>query len=306
MGLRVLSCFVVTETRVQILLPYVLGIAVLCLGLWCARKKLGMRPEAEALSSLGPLFYALPLAAFGAEHFVFRAAIVQMIPSYLPAPMFWVYLVGAGLIAAAVAIAVQQQVELAAILLTAMFAIFELTIHIPNVFQEPSSRFIWAVAARDLSFMAGALALAITQSTAWPRSRVRRLTAVARYCLGIPVTFFGVEQIVHPQFVPAVPLEQVTPAWMPGHGLWGYVTGAVFVLAGLCMVCNLQTRRAANWVGGMTVFVVLVVYLPITIANPSNIDIGWNYFADTLMLAGCAYMFAETQSAELVSQTATA
>ena len=49
MRFAVLSCFVVTETRVQILLPYVLGIAVLCLGLWCARKKLGMRPEAEAL-----------------------------------------------------------------------------------------------------------------------------------------------------------------------------------------------------------------------------------------------------------------
>ncbi len=72
------------------------------------------------------------------------------------------------------------------------------------------------------------------------------------------------------------------------------------------MVCNLQTRRAANWVGGMTLFVVLVVYLPITIANASNIEIGWNYFADTLMLAGSVYMFAETQTVELVSQTAIA
>src|ERR1700689_4917991 len=150
MPFQVLCCLLLTETRVQLLLPYVLGIGVLCLGLWYARKKLGLRPGGGALTSLGALFYALPIAAFGAEHFVFRDAIVQMIPSYLPAPMFWVYLVGAGLIAAAFAIAIQQKVELAAVLLTVMFTIFELTIHIPNVFREPSSRFIWAVAARDL------------------------------------------------------------------------------------------------------------------------------------------------------------
>jgi uncharacterized membrane protein len=306
MHFPVLSCFLLGETRMQVLLPYVCGIAVLCIGLWYARKHLGPRLGVEALTSLGPIFYALPLAAFGADHFVFRDSIVQIVPSYMPAPMFWVYLVGAGLIAAALAIAVQQQVEPAALSLTAMFAIFELTVHIPNLFREPSSRFIWAVAARDLAFLGGALSLAITQSVAWPRNRIRILTTVARYCIGIPVTFFGVEQILHPQNVPAVPLVATTPAWMPGHALWGYVTGAVFVLAGLCMVCNLQTRRAANWVGGMTLFVVLVVYLPITIANASNIEVGWNYFADTLMLAGSVYMFAETQTVELVSQTAIA
>ncbi len=176
MHFPVLSCFLLGETRMQVLLPYVCGIAVLCIGLWYARKHLGPRLGVEALTSLGPIFYALPLAAFGADHFVFRDSIVQIVPSYMPAPMFWVYLVGAGLIAAALAIAVQQQVEPAALSLTAMFAIFELTVHIPNLFREPSSRFIWAVAARDLAFLGGALSLAITQSVAWPRNRIRILT----------------------------------------------------------------------------------------------------------------------------------
>ena len=304
--MHLFSCFLLVETRMQVLLPYVFGIGVLCLGLWYGRYKLGLPPGIEALIALGPIFYALPLAAFGADHFVFRDSIVNAVPSFMPAPMLWVYLVGACLIAAALAIALEQQVGLVALLLTLMFAIFEATIHIPNLFREPSSRFVWAVAARDFTFLGGALSLAITQNVAWPRNRVRLLTAAARYCIAIPVTFFGVEQILHPEHVPAVPLIATTPGWMPGHTLWGYVTGAVFVLAGLCMVGNLQTRRAAYWVGGMTLFVVLVVYLPITIANLGNIEIGWNYFADTLMLAGSAYMFAETQSVEFVSQTAAA
>jgi predicted small integral membrane protein len=62
--------------------------------------------------------------------------------------------------------------------------------------------------------------------------------------MALAVTFFGVEQILHPEFVPAVPLDKLTPLWIPAHLLWGYLTGVVFVVGGIALLINKQARAA--------------------------------------------------------------
>ena len=49
---------------------------------------------------------------------------------------------------------------------------------------------------------------------------------LARLFIGVAITFLGVEQFLHPELAPGVPLEKLTPLWIPGHALWGYPTGA--------------------------------------------------------------------------------
>jgi uncharacterized membrane protein len=42
---------------------------------------------------------------------------------------------------------------------------------------------------------------------------------------------------------PVVPLDKLTPLWIPAHLLWGYLTGVVFVVGGIALLINKQARR---------------------------------------------------------------
>ncbi len=62
----------------------------------------------------GRLFFAIPLAVFGSEHFTVTANVATLVPRWIPAHTFWVYLVGVAFLCAALSIAVLVQARLAA------------------------------------------------------------------------------------------------------------------------------------------------------------------------------------------------
>jgi hypothetical protein len=167
-----------------------------------------------------------------------------------------------------------------------------LLIHIPNVIATHGDRFRVAVALRDTSFSAGALAFAVAQAQHWSRYTPAMLRLV-RIVIGAVSVVFGVEHFLHPQNVPVVPLEQLTPAWMPGHVVLAYVTGVVMIACGVGIVWGARARLAATWLGIYSGAVVLLVYLPMLLAKPGDIGVGMNYFADTMVFCGCALVLAE-------------
>lgn len=85
----------------------------------------------DALPKVGRYLYAIPMAIFGLLHFMNGSMMAGMVP--IPGGVIWVYVVGAALIAAAVAILTGKQAVLAARLLGLMLLIFALSIHLPIV-----------------------------------------------------------------------------------------------------------------------------------------------------------------------------
>jgi hypothetical protein len=96
--------------------------------------------------------------------------------------------------------------------------------------------------------------------------------------------FYGIEQLLHPQCVPAVPLQKVTPLWIPFAHFWTVLTGIIMVTGGAAMFAKNLSRPAAAAIGAWIVLLVLTLYLAIMISQ-RDIE-GLNYFADTLMFAG--------------------
>jgi uncharacterized membrane protein len=219
-------------------LPYFIGV-FLSVGL--SRINKNHVQQARGLGKiipLGPVFLAVPMAVFGRQHFTATKFVVPMVPSWIPGHLFWVYFVGTALIGAALSIVVKQQAGLAAMLLGVMFVMFELLMHIPRIVSTPDDRFALAVTLRDLAFCGGALALAGGQ---WEERRTQgtsKIITVARVFIGIPIAVFGVEHFLHPDFAPGVPLNKMTPSWIPVRLLWGYLTGVVFVVTGLRLIVN--------------------------------------------------------------------
>jgi uncharacterized membrane protein len=275
--------------------PYFLGLALLAVGLPIILKK--EVPQAHGLDKLMPfgrLFYAVPMAVFAGEHFTVAQFIAPMVPSWIPAHLFWTYFVGVALVAAALSIVVKKYSHLAATLLGIMIFLFVVLLHIPKVVGNPRDRIAWAVALRDLSFSGGAFAFAGAQSkAASPANTTQLFVTLARYVIAIAALFFGVEHFLHPDFAPGVPLQKLTPTWIPLHLFWAYLAGAVLLATGASLLINKKSRLAATYLGLTILLIVLVIYLPILISIPSDIGNGLNYFADTLLFSGTALLLAD-------------
>jgi uncharacterized membrane protein len=273
--------------------PYFAGIALTIVALVrVARREV---PEAKGLDKVvvfGPLFLAVPMAVFGADHYMFWRSMGPMVPSWIPWHPFWILFVGTALIAAAVSIVVRRYDSLAATLLGIMIFLFVVLIHVPNLIEIPGDRFLLAVALRDTSFSAGAFAYALYR--AQPSSK-RGLLRLIRYVMGTVWIVFGVEHFLHPQNVPVVPLEKLLPPWIPGHLFLAAVTGTMLIACGVAVIFEEKAQAAATWLGTYCVLVVLVVYLPMLIAKP-DVDEGLNYLADTMVFCGCALVLASALS----------
>lgn len=245
----------------------------------------------DKLVLFGAMFYAAPIAAFGTEHFTQTQGIASIVPGWIPWHYFWAYLVGACFIAAGLSLVTKIEARLAASLLAVTFFLFVVLMDAPGWAQNPRDRFSAAVMLRELSFGAGALALAVTL-TGEVRERVTlTLATVARYVIAVSVLYYSFEQFMHAKHVPGIPLEMVTPTWLWGHIAWTYLAAAVYAVAGILLIAGWKTRTVATWLGVTVLFLVVVVYIPIGVVERASLE-GFNYLADTLMYCGAILMLA--------------
>jgi uncharacterized membrane protein YphA (DoxX/SURF4 family) len=288
----------------EVIWSYSVGGAIFAIGLVVIFLR-GDWQKAQGFDKLilfGPLFYAAPLAAFGTEHFTLTKVIASIVPQWIPWHMFWAYFVGACFIAAALSLVTGIQTRLAASLLALNFFLFVVLMDLPAWAQSPRDRIGLTLALRELSFSGGPLAMAAAL-TEPSRERVRGILAtIARYFVGIPVLFYGVEQFLHGDHVPGVPLEALTPAYIYGHGIWTYVAAVVYVVGGILLLVGKKTRAAAAWVGLSVLFVELAVYLPIGVVERASLDRGLNYVFDTLMFCGAVLLLAGAMPREHAGQ----
>ena len=108
----------------------------------------------KSLGFIGKLMFAGPMAMFGIFHFMGADSMTGMVPSYLPAPIVFVYLTGISLILAAVAIVTGKKAKLATQLLGLMLALFALLLHLQGFMnQDPASSSMFL---KDIALAGGA------------------------------------------------------------------------------------------------------------------------------------------------------
>jgi len=272
------------------------GLVYLAGGIFIFRKEISAARGWDKLISLGCVFIAVSLAVFAPEHFQGPEFVQKMVPSWMPMHWFWAYFVGCALLAAATSLTVRKFERLSSTLLGLMFFLFVCMIYLPSALGHPRDRFGWTYALRDLSFSAGAWALAGLYSRAtWPQQS-KWMILFGRVVLAIAAIFYGVEHFLHPEFAPGVPLERMTPSWIPFPSLWGYLAGAILLAAGIGLALNKKSRIAAASIGALmtalTLFLYLVILLRAHAGTAAEFNEALNYVADTLLYAGAALAVA--------------
>ena len=285
---------------------YVCALVLFSIGLVKILGELRQERGVDKIMPVGRLFFAIPLAVFGSEHFTFTASVAALVPSWIPAPTFWVYLVGLAFLGAAVSIVVlvkEQLARLAAVLVGMTLLIFVFVMDLPAVVANPGNRFFWALALRQLAFSGGAFAFAMcpwstrstrpAQSSPTPRTAAWAWSAIPRFFVGVPSLFYGVEHLLHPEYVPGVPLQKLTPEWIPGRIFLSYFVGVILILAGVCLLVNKKARTAATSLGLTILLTVLWIYLPMLLAAPTDV-VALNFFFDTLLFCGAILLLANS------------
>ena len=269
------------------------GLFYLVAGVFILRKELSAARGWDKLIALGAVFIAVPLAVFAPEHFRGPEFVGNMVPSYMPAHWFWPYFIGCVLLAAATSLTFRKFVRLSSTLLGLMFFLFVCMIYVRIVLAHPGSRFAWTYALRDLSFCAGAWALAGLHSRASSPQLSKWMILFARIVIATAAIFYGVQHFLHPDFAPGVPLELKMPSWVPFPSVWAYLAGAVLLAAGIALALNKKPRTAAASIGALMTVLTLFPYLPMLVrAGTPDFNEAINYVADTLLYAGSALALA--------------
>lgn len=89
----------------------------------------------DTLAKIGRILFAIPFAVFGMMHFMNASMMAGMVP--IPGGVIWVYLTGACLIAAAIAILIGKYARLACQLLGLFLMLTALTVHLPGILSAP-------------------------------------------------------------------------------------------------------------------------------------------------------------------------
>ncbi|HEX3728728.1 MAG TPA: hypothetical protein VHV47_02915 [Opitutaceae bacterium] len=272
------------------------GIAALLAGLLLVRTRFAAASGAGKLLVLGPVFEAVALAIFAAEHFTDAHDLSALVPHWFPGPLFWTFLVGAALLAAAISFIAWRHVRWSASLLALLFLIIVATIDLPSLPAHLHERFFWILTVRETCFAAGAMVLAGSQ---WSRSQSARgrsaasaLMLVGRLIVACTFVFYAVEHFLFPRNVPGVPLEKMTPAWVPAPVLLSYVVGLTLLAAGMGLMIRRTRRLAAASAGAVLVLLTLFFYVPILLTELHSALVieGLNYVGDTLLFAATALL----------------
>lgn len=271
------------------------GLVYLVAGVFLRRGAIAAARGIEKLIVLDCVFLAVSLAVFAPEHFGGPQFVQDMVPAWMPGHAFWPAFVGCALLAAATSLTAGKFVRASATLLGLMFFLFVCMLYAPSVLRHPGNRFTWTYALRDLSFAAGAWALAgLHWRTSSPQLS-KWMVLFGRIVIAVAAIFYGVEHFLHPKFAPGVPSELVAPSWVPVPGLWGYLVGAVLLASGIGLAWNQTARIAAASVGAVMTGLTLCLYLPILIlarSGATGLNEALNYVADTLLYAGSALALA--------------
>ena len=241
------------------------------------------------------IIFGIPWLVFGLQHFMFADFVANLVPAYFPVRVFWVYLTGAAMIAAGLSFIANIKARLAAALLGLMLLIFILLLHTRTLTNAPSA-INWMRALQDASIAASAFILAGLLSKG-ANNFPDKIAKISRYVFAALLIVFGIAQFLNLDFLTAK-----VAAFLPLRVVWVYLTGALMIVTGGCVLINKKSRLAASSLGILMLALNLLLYVYLLVNDLHN-PLNWTEAMLNLAITGGVFFLAETFS-EKVSTAA--
>jgi uncharacterized membrane protein len=218
------------------------------------------RLDFAALAALG---MAVGLAGIGALSIVFQdfAEVWQPVPKSFPAYSTSAAISGLILVAAGVMLAMRRTRAWGAALAAAFLGLWVLGLHLPNAVTKPLIVGSWQAVCESLAMATGAF-------IAWRQTQARgpdRASQAAVLVMGVCFVVFGASHFAYAQFT-----TQMVPSFLPFRSGLTYLTGAIHVGTGLCLLAGFRRRWAAVVEASMMTSFVVLVHIPRAVGAPDD------------------------------------
>lgn len=112
------------------------GAALALVGMLGASRGHAQNSRSDRLIKIGRLLFGASLPVFAATHFIYPDFVAALIPTWIPARLFWAWFTGAAHLLAGLAIVSNIQARLAGTLAGAMYGSWALILHLPRVLAD--------------------------------------------------------------------------------------------------------------------------------------------------------------------------
>ncbi|HEY6322159.1 MAG TPA: hypothetical protein VJA16_11435 [Thermoanaerobaculia bacterium] len=256
----------------------------------------------DRLASVGRIFFAVPIVAFGVMHLLWQGFVTRMVPplpAWVPWRSFWACLLGVVLIAIGAAILLEIRTRLAALALGTMMVLSVVLLYGPRVAANAGVGGAYTapmkfVALAGCAFLIARLSSEGRRVPAGRSSGARRArwerTLPARIVLAGFLTLCGLLHFVYSDFV-----ATLVPGWIPYPYFWTYFAGVALIAGGAGLLVDTTKRGAALLSGGMIFTWFVILHIPRALADPHD-TMEWSSVWESLAFSGMAFLLAATSS----------
>jgi len=248
----------------------------------------------DGLLKIGRFFFAIAMAFFGVQYFIYASAMKGPIPGppWTPGAHWLAWLTGIALIAIAVSIATGRHSQLAAMLLGVALFLKILFLHLPGLITQIRNPGPWTVTFELVALCGASFILADVMppddSTTSKDNIGSSLATAGRLAFAITLVVFAVQHFLYARFI-----ATLIPAWIPGHLFWAYCIGVAFAGAALAIAAKVQAKLAATLLGTMFILWALTLHLPRVAASPRNGNEVTSLFI-ALAMSGASFLLASS------------
>jgi uncharacterized membrane protein YphA (DoxX/SURF4 family) len=242
----------------------------------------------DKLAPVGRLFFAVSLAAFGVQQFLFGDFVPGRAPAWpegVPGRLVWAWLSGAALIAIGIAIAAGRKTWIAAFAAVGLIFVWAVLRNVPLAIADKGYGGAWTNLGKGLVLTGGVLAVA---ALCKPNPA---FTWAGRLTLGAFMISSGIQHFLFPQFV-----KTLVPAWIPPSQIfWTYFAAVALIAGGLGLMVPWTTRLAAFLSGLMIFLWVILLHVPRALAAPDagQLRNEWTAVFEALAFAGLGFVLAK-------------
>lgn len=243
-------------------------------------------------STLGRLFFAISIAAFGIQQLVTGGFVrlVPPLPTWIPSPGLWARLAGLVLVILGLALlGTGRKARWAAAFLGSLILLLFLFLDLPLALKNPLVGFLWTNPAKALAMLGGVIILAgaLPEEDSGLARLLRKLMPLGLLFLGGFLILGGIQHFVYADFV-----ARLVPSWIPGTRFWVYLTGIALIAGGVGILLPKTQRLAATMSGIMIFLWVLLLHVPRAVADLYDAGETSGVF-EALALSGAAFMLAD-------------
>jgi uncharacterized membrane protein len=250
------------------------------------------------LTTLGRLFVAIAMIAFGIQHFIymnFVTRVVPQLPPWMPAHSVLACIFGAFLIVVGIAIIIGKEARTLALLLGGIILVLFVLLYLPLVFADPQNGGLLTKAGKALALAGGCFLVAgsipaDTANTGGLRAMtakvLERFIPWGQYFLAAFLILGGILHFKYVEFV-----ATLVPAWIPGHVFWTYFAGCALIAGGIGIILPWTTRLAATLSAIMIFLWVVLLHIPRAVASPHDGNETTAVF-EALAMSGVAILIA--------------